>query len=163
VCACGERLLLLDGSSHHCSITLDANAEPAADAVADKSIHENLMDVSANANTMLTEDICLPEENIHENLMDSLANVNTLHADEIFPVAECVTGGQPTIQLSGLPSSSDESAQESDSDLEDEKENPAVDSLFSNLCTVVPSNESPTPTPASTTENTDTESNSVDS
>jgi hypothetical protein len=134
VCAGGERLLLVDGNSHHCSITLDVNAEPAADAEAREAIHENSMDVLANMNTLLAEDVFFPEEKIHENLMDGLADVNTLLADVIangiFPAAKCVTGAQPTIQLSCLPQSSDESAQEYDSDLENERENPAVDSFL---------------------------------
>ena len=92
--------------------------------------------------------------------MDGFENVNTCHADDIYPAAKCVIEGQPMIRLSGpLSSSSDDSAIESDSDLESEKDHATVDSLFANLRTVVPSNESPTSTPASPTETNDTESN----
>jgi hypothetical protein len=92
--------------------------------------------------------------------MDGLENVNTFHADDIYPAAKCVIEGQPMIRLSGpLSSSSDDSAIESDSDLESEKDHATVDSLFANLRTVIPSNESPTSTPASPTETNDTESN----
>jgi hypothetical protein len=99
---------------------LDVNAEPAAEAVVKEASHENLMDVSANVNTLLAEDIFFPEENSHENLMYGSANGNPLHTDDISPATECVTGGQPTIQFNGPPLSSDEAAQESDSDLENE-------------------------------------------
>jgi hypothetical protein len=138
---------------------LDVNAKPVAGAEVEEAILENLMDVLANMNTMVPEDIVFPEENILENPMDGVANVNTLHTDDIFPAAKCVTGGQPLIKLSGLPSSSD-SSQESDSYLENERENLTVDSFSPNLRTIVPSNESPTPTPASTAENNDTWSES---
>jgi hypothetical protein len=98
--------------------------------------------------------------------MDHVSNnVNTLLTDNIFPASELVPGANPMIQSSGRPSSYNESAQESDSDSENEseKEHPAVDPLFANLCMVVPSNEPPTPTPASTADYIRTESNGADS
>jgi hypothetical protein len=101
VCACGERTQLVDRFSHHCSLTLDVNAETAADAEAEEANNENSMDVSANGDTLVEEDIIFPEESIHGNIMDCLANVNTLHAEDIYPTAKCLTGGHPTIRRSG--------------------------------------------------------------
>jgi hypothetical protein len=60
------------------------------------------------------------------------------------------------IKFSGLPSPSDESAQESDADPEKEKEHGTADSPFANIGMVIPSDAFPTPTSASTMENTDT-------
>jgi hypothetical protein len=140
VCACGERSPV-DGSTHCCSITLDVNVRPAA-----------AVDVDVG-------------DSIPENLMDGSDNVNTLLTDSSFPASELVPGANPMIQFSGSQSSSDESAQESDSgsENENEKEHPTIDSIFAHLRTVAPSNESPTPPPAFTPDNTDTESDGVDS